>query len=44
LARFNNGQYRILLTTERAFYFEICQVKKFNSVYFYSLPKNSFIY
>ncbi len=30
--------------TERAYYFDICQVKKFHHVYFYSLPKNSFIF
>ena len=34
----------MLLVTERAYYFEVCKVKKFNHIYFYSLPKNIFIY
>ena len=44
LARFNGGSFRILLMTERAYYFEVCQVKRFNFLYCYSLPKNSFVY
>lgn len=44
MAKFNNGQFRILLVTERAYYFEVCQIKKFHHLYFYSLPKNSFVF
>jgi len=30
--------------TERAYYFELCQIKKQKHIYFYSLPKNAFIF
>lgn len=44
MSRFNNGGFRILLLTERAYYFGLCQIKKQKHVYFYSLPKNGFIF
>lgn len=44
MSLFNNNSYRILLLTERAYYFGLCQIKKHRHIYFYSLPKNSFIY
>lgn len=44
IAKFNNGEYRILLMTERSYYFDVCQIQKFHHLYFYSLPKNAFIF
>lgn len=44
VAAFNSGKIRTLLITERAYYYGICQIKKLQHLYFYSLPKNSFIY
>ena len=41
---FNTNKARILLLSERAFYYEICQIKKLQHIYFYSLPTNSSIY
>lgn len=32
------------MLTERAYYYGICQIKKLQHLYFYSLPRNSFIY
>lgn len=44
VAGFNAGKFRILLLSERAYYYSICQIKKMQHLYFYSLPTNSFIY
>ena len=44
IAQFNTSQSRILLLSERAYYYGICQIKKMQHLYLYSLPRNAFIY
>lgn len=44
ISNFNADKFRILLLTERAYYYGVCQIKKLQHLYFYSLPRNSFIY
>lgn len=44
ISRFNSREFRFMVITERAYYFEICQIKRIEHVLFYSLPRNSWIY
>lgn len=39
-ARFNNGEYKYLLITERALHFKVCEPKRYKNVIFYNLPFN----
>ena len=37
-ARFNNGEHKYLLVTERALHFKVCEPKRYKHIIFYNLP------
>lgn len=44
LKNFNSGVYQYILISERAHYFRICNVRRYEHLFFYSPPNNSPIF
>ena len=44
ISKWASGQFQILLTTERAYFYQISVPRKFDHVLFYNVPFNSHIF
>jgi U3 small nucleolar RNA-associated protein 25 len=44
LSKFNAGKIPFLLITERAFYFDVCQIRKMKHLLFFQMPHHVEVY